>query len=504
MMNFLKKQPWTMISLLLLVALSGAGCSSLTNPLLSSEPIELPDAWMELREDVTPAPVLNADELAVWWRHLGDPVLDELVERTIAGSVDLESAAARVKEARARRGQAKSELGPSISTSISTAQSEALGDQNSSSENFSVALGEQGSSSDNFSASLDMVWEIDLFGAKRLSLEASQADLKAEIENFRAAQVSLVAETVVAYADLRVAEARLRVLEKSLLSREETYQLTDWREQAGLASRLEANQALSSLGQARAERPAIEQIATEARLRLNLLAGEMPGALDELLSGPDSEPAMPVPPNAVSIGIPAETLRQRPDVKSAERQLEAAWSRLGVAEADRYPTLQLTGSLDAKSANFGDLFDIDSISANLLSGLTAPIFESGRIRENIAVREAQWEQAALTYRSIVLEALSEVERALSSFRSSQERIVALEEAARAAVEAAELADQRYAAGLVDLLSVLDTQRTLFNIEEQLVTTRGELLNSFSNLYRALGGGWDHVSHEHATIGGFDA
>jgi NodT family efflux transporter outer membrane factor (OMF) lipoprotein len=486
MKTCLDKEPWARIFFILLTAIYIAGCTGLSNPRLSSDPFKLPDAWMEAREDVTSAPVLSADELAVWWRQLGDPVLDELVERTIAGSADLESATARVKEARARRGQAKSELGPSISTSISTAQSEALGDQKFS--------------SDSFSGSLDMVWEIDLFGAKRLSLEASQADLKAEIEDLRAAQVSLVAETVVAYADLRVAEARLRVLDKSLLSREETYQLTDWREQAGLASRFEANQALSSLGQARAERPAIEQIAIEARLRLNLLAGEMPGTLDKLLSRPDLEPAMPAPPNAVSIGIPAETLRQRPDVKSAERQLEAARSRLRVAEVGRYPTLQLTGSLDAQSANFGDLFDIDSMSANLLSGLTAPIFESGRIRENIAVREAQWEQAALAYRSIVLEALSEVERALSSFRSSQGRIAALKEAARAAMEASELADQRYAAGLVDLLSVLDTQRTLYNIEEQLAITKGDLLNSFSNLYRALGGGWDHVSTEHATKG----
>jgi NodT family efflux transporter outer membrane factor (OMF) lipoprotein len=504
MKTCLEKESWVRIFFILLIAIYIAGCTGLSTPRLSSDPFELPDAWMEAQEDVSSTPVLSADELAVWWRQLGDPVLDELVERTIEGSADLESAAAKVKEARAFRGQAKSELGPSISGSISTAQSEALGDQKSSSENFSAALGEQGSSSDSFSASLDMVWEIDLFGAKRLSLEASQADLKAEIENFRAAQVSLVAETVVAYADLRVAEARLRVLDQSLLNREETYQLTDWREQAGLASRLEANQTLSSLGQTRAERPAIEQIATEARLRLDLLAGEMPGALDKLLSRPDLEPAMPAPPNAVSIGIPAETLRQRPDVRSAERQLEAAWSRLGAAEAGRYPTLQLTGSLDAHSEDFGDLFDIDSMSANLLGGLTAPIFESGRIRENIAVREAQWEQAALTCRSIVLEALSEVERALSSFRSSQERIVALEVAARAAMEAAELAGQRYAAGLVDLLSVLDTQRTLFNIEDQLAITKGELLNSFSSLYRALGGGWDHVSQELATTGEFDA
>jgi multidrug efflux system outer membrane protein len=504
MKAYLEKESRARIFFVLFTAISVAGCTVLSNPRLSSDPLKLPDVWMEWQEDVASAPFLNADELAVWWRQLGDPVLDELVERTIAGSVDLESAAAKVKEARARRGKAKSELGPSISANISTAQSEALGDQNSSSENFSVALGEQDLSSDSFSASLDMVWEIDLFGAKRLSLEASQEDLKAEIENFRAAQVSLVAETVVAYADLRVAEARLRVLDKSLLSREETYQLTDWREQAGLASRLEANQALSSLGQARGERPAIEQIATNARLRLNLLAGEMPGALDKLLSMTDSEPAIPAPPNAVSIGIPAETLRQRPDVRSAERQLEAARSRLGVAEAGRYPTLKLTGSLNAQSADFGDLFDIDSIFANLLGGLTAPIFESGRISEDIAVREAQWEQAALTCRSIVLDALSEVERAISSFRTSQERIAALEEAARAAVEAAELADQRYAAGLVDLLSVLDTQRTLYNIEEQLVITKGEHLNFFSSLYRALGGGWAHVSQEHATTGDFDA
>jgi outer membrane protein TolC len=172
-----------------------------------------------------------------------------------------------------------------------------------------------------------------------------------------------------------------------------------------------------------------------------------------------------------------------------------------VAEAARYPTFGLTGSLDARAVDFADLFDASAIFANLVTGLTAPIFESGRIAENIAVREAQWEQAALAYRSTVLTALSEVERALSSFRSSQERIMALQGAAQEAAEAAELADQRYAAGLVDLLSVLDTQRTLFNLEEQLVTARGELLNAYSNLYRALGGGWNSTAQELVAQGG---
>ena len=477
----------TAFVLILLIALFGAGCTGVAKPPRTAESAEVPDSWSESHADTSAAQAPTAEELAVWWRQLGDPVLDKLVERTISGNVDLETAAARVEEARARRGLAKSERGPSISAVLGSGRSEALGDQVSP--------------SDDFSLSLDIAWEADLFGAKRLSVAASQADLEAETENLRAARVSLVAETVIAYADLRVAEARLNVLDDSVSSRKETARLTNWREQAGLASRLEANQARSSLGEARAGRPAFQQVATDARLRLNLLAGEAPGALDEILSTAGSESSVPSPPAAVSVGIPAETLRQRPDVRLAERQLEAALARLGVAEAARYPTFGLTGSLDARAVDFADLFDAGAVFANLVTGLTAPIFESGRIAENIAVREAQWEQAALAYRSTVLTALSEVERALSSFRSSQERIMALQGAAQEAAEAAELADQRYAAGLVDLLSVLDTQRTLFNLEEQLVTARGELLNAYSNLYRALGGGWNSTAQELVAQGG---
>jgi outer membrane protein TolC len=191
-------------------------------------------------------------------------------------------------------------------------------------------------------------------------------------------------------------------------------------------------------------------------------------------------------------------------VRSSARQFEAAWARLGAAEAGRYPTFGISGSLDAQSDSLANLFDLDAVFANLVSGLTAPIFESGRIRDNIAVRDAQLEQAALNYQSTVLGALAEVERALSSFRTAEERIVELEDAVGAAAEAAELADRRYAAGLVDLLSVLDTQRTVFSLEEQLVIARGERSRAFSDLYRALGGGWDFVSVEPVTDGGSNA
>lgn len=475
MIVYAMKESRRFIFLALLTAIIFTGCGGLNRPKLSPEPTELPEAWINRPKDILPASELNTSDLAVWWRQLGDPVLNELVKRTIAGSIDLESARARVKEARSLRGQAKSELGPSISTSLSAGRSEPLEDTSLSSKSFS--------------GSLDMVWEADLFGAKRLSLEATQSDLKAAIEESRAVQVSIIADTVVAYTDLRVAEERIRVLDKSLLSQEETTMLTLWREQAGLASRLEVTQAQSNLGLTQAELPLYKQIADEARLRLNFLAGEVPGALDDLLTTKKSSNLLPIPPDTVATGIPAEVLRQRPDVRSAERQLEASWARLGVAEAGRYPTLQLTGYLDTQSAEFGELFNLDSVIANIVAGLTAPIFDSGRIRENIAIKEAQLEQAALNYRSIVIQALSEVELALSSFRLSQNRIQALEEAVREAGEAAELAEQRYAAGLVDLLSVLDTQRTLFSIEDQLAMTKGEYLNAFSTLYRALGGGW---------------
>ena len=204
-----------------------------------------------------------------------------------------------------------------------------------------------------------------------------------------------------------------------------------------------------------------------------------------------SSTSIPIPPKTLAVGIPADTLRQRPDVRSAQRRVEAAAARLGVAERDRYPTLRLSGSIESRSSDLDGLLDVDSLFAHFFSGLTAPIFESGRIEQNILVRQAQWDQAVQAYRGTVLQALSEVEQALAAFHTSLERIAFLEEANRSAREAADLADQRYAAGLVDLLSVLETQRTVFTTQEQLVVAQGELANAFANLYRALGGGWQN-------------
>ncbi|MEO1086561.1 MAG: TolC family protein, partial [Acidobacteriota bacterium] len=234
--NRLKRVRAGFLSLAALTPLLTMGCVGAGTPRPVVETLKVPEMWLESASDAESTP--DPEELATWWRRLDDPVLDALVERTVSGNLDLDIAATRLREARALRGLAKADLGPSISASAGAGRNEALGDG--------------GPSSDTWSASLDMAWEADLFGGKRRTFEASQAELDIEVENLRALRASLAAETAVAYADLRVAEARLQVLDKSLESRRETSQLVDWREQAGLASRLEVNQVLSQLEQARA------------------------------------------------------------------------------------------------------------------------------------------------------------------------------------------------------------------------------------------------------------
>ncbi|MCG8456269.1 MAG: TolC family protein, partial [Holophagales bacterium] len=262
--------------LLLGLALAGVGCTGSAGPLdldvRPSLPTEIPGSWRELEAAGHGAHPSAPDDaqLAVWWRQLGDPVLDQLVESAIVGSLDLQTAAARVAEARAQRGLSRAELGPSVSAGLDGRAAEPLAD---------------GLSSESYTGSLTASWEADLFGSKRSALAASNAELAASEQQLDDARISLVAEVVVAYADLRVAEARLRVIEESLESRDQTYQLTDFRERAGLASRLELDQALSSREQTRASLSTVEQSATGARLRLALLAGQPPGSLDGLLDG---------------------------------------------------------------------------------------------------------------------------------------------------------------------------------------------------------------------------
>jgi NodT family efflux transporter outer membrane factor (OMF) lipoprotein len=412
--------------------------------------------------------------LPEWWARFRDPVMSEVITEALRSSPDIRSALSKITEARALRGVEQAALFPQVDAGL-TGQVTREGTRDSAS-----------TTRENYGASLDVSWEVDLFGKQRQNVRAASADLAQAQQNFYAAQVSLAAEAASSYINLRSTEAELAVVENSLATREETVQLTRWREQAGQGNVLETQQAITTLEQARATIPTLKQTIAQTKNQLALLAGKTPGAMDTLLA---KKRPVPAPPSRITLGIPAETLRQRPDVRAAEHAVEAAVSRTRAAEAERYPSLNLSGTIGVEALKAGRIFSPESTAATALGSLTAPIFDAGRIRQNITVQDEKQKQAFITYEATVLQALSEVENALIAIQHTSERLVIVGRAVVAAREAATLASQRFQAGEVDLLDVLDSQRTLLSLEQQQVTTTADRTSAHVQLYQALGGGW---------------
>ena len=327
---------------------------------------------------------------------------------------------------------------------------------------------------------------MDLFGRQRLAVTAADADLAQSQENYYGAQVSLAAAVASAYVTLRSAEAQLAVVQHNLGTRRETAQLTQWRERAGTGNALDTQQSLTALELARASIPALQLNVAQTRNQLALLSGLVPGSLDGLLAAPHD---VPVAPPDLIVGIPAEMLRQRPDVRAAERGLDAAFARTAAARRQRLPALNLGGTIGVESLTAGRLFNPATTVLSLLGGLTAPLFDAGRIRESIAVQRALEQQTINTYESTVLVALGEVENALVAVQRNTERLDILNRATAAAREASTLAGLQYQAGQVDLFISLEAQRSLLDLEQQTVTTTAGRANAFVQLYQALGGGW---------------
>ena len=448
-------------AVLLATVLSGCAAPA---PTYEAPAMIAPAAWRGAGAAASDPAVLEN-----WWRQFHDPVLDSLVADALAANPDLASAQAKLREARARRGLAAANLEPTVSAAGSASRLEA------------------GSGRDRnaFSAGIDASWEIDIFGGGKRQLEAAAVDYQVSAENLYGARVSLVAEVARNYVVLRTTQRRLALTEANLAAQQELYRLTGWRHQAGLVSGLDEIQALTELERTSAGMSALYATIDATRNQISLLLGRAPGDLDERLVATGRIPAA----DLIGAGIPADTLRQRPDVRAAERRLAAQSARLGAAEAARYPSFRLGGSLSLASATLGDLVSRDASSLSLLAGITAPIFDAGRIRSNIEVQDALLEQARLAYQAAVLTALQEVESALFSVQNSGSAHAALTRAAASARSAYELARQRYAAGLADFQTVLSGQRTALALDDQVAASAGELAAAQIQLYKALGGGW---------------
>lgn len=457
------------LSLGVLVA-GAAGCA--LGPNYSTPEVEVPAAWQRSADSKIAAP--GTEDLSAWWQRLQDPLLSKLIDEALTGSLDLRTAQARLRQARALRAIAGADRFPTVTASA--AASRAKGSERTGS----------GRTTELYSVGFDARWEPDVFGGVRRGIEAAQADLEASEASLQNTRVSLIAEVALNYVEVRAFQARLANARRNLESQTEMFQLTDWRAQAGLVATLDVEQARAQLEQTRAQIPALETSLAQAEHRLAVLLGRAPGALRERLA--ERRP-VPVLPERVAIGIPADTLRQRPDVRAAERSLAAETARIGQREAARFPGFTLSGSIGLEALTFSALGASGALARSIAASVAAVVFDAGRLRQQVEVQSAVTEQALVSYEAAILTALEDVENALVGLGNSMQREAALRAAAEAARNAALLARQRYTSGLIDFQPVLDTERTLLSIEDNLAATQAESASSLIQLYKALGGGW---------------
>lgn len=414
-----------------------------------------------------------ADQVALktWWTQFNDPQLSSLIERALKGNENLAVARARLRAARAAVGVARGAQLPSLSAGGSASRQETVEGT--------------GLDSTGFQAGLDAAWEADLFGGLRRTTEAARATAQNSEASLANVQASLVAELALAYVDARNAQARLAVARSNLGIQDNTLEIVRWRVDAGLVSDLDLQQALAQRAQTAASIPTLDQSYQSAANRIAVLTGEAPGAVSGELEA--SKP-IPLGPDDVATGIPAQLLQRRPDVIAAERSLAAEVARIGVAEAQLYPALRLSGSIGSSSNTLEDLGT--NIIGSLLGSITAPIFQGGQIRSRIDQQKATADAALSTYRQTVLTAIEDVENALVAIDRTRQRETQLATAETAARATVDLANARYQSGLIDFQTLLQAQQSLLTAQDSRTAARASRASASVQLFKALGGGWD--------------
>lgn len=432
----------------------------------------VPLAWStQAPNSAVPDP---ASSLAQWWTHFNDPTLTALVARSLQVNTDVRASQAALLQSRALRDGKAAGLLPTVNASASAQRSQSGGND----------------ATDSFQLGFDASWEPDVFGGKRSTLRAADADTQVAQASLAQVRVSMAAEVAVTYIDLRGLQARLNIARSNLAAQLDTLQIARWRAQAGLASSLDVEQAVAASEQTAAQIPALSTSVAQDMSSLAALTGQTQGVVLQAMAVDATSLAMiPQAPGGMAVAIPAQTLRQRPDVRAAEHRISAALARVAQADAERYPGFQISGSVGLRALTLGALTSGASAVNALLAGVSVPLFDGGAARAQVRAQEAALEQARVAYEGAVLAALKDVEDALVALQGDTERLTRLQSASSAAANADVWARQRYASGLIDFRTVLDTQRTSLSTQDSVQTTRASLSADYVRLYKALGGGW---------------
>jgi len=421
---------------------------------------------------------------AEWWNSFHDKELTRLVHRAVANNLDLRLAAARVDEARAARGVAKSAFYPSVAV---TTSAERLRERVAAFNPGVNVPTFQPVELNNFQVGFDSVWEIDVFGRIRNEVKAASANLRSAEEDRRDVLVVLLGEVALSYADLRGFQLQLEIAEKNIQTQEDTVHLTQARAAAGLVTQLDVSRAVAELETTKAVVPSLRSAISTSIHRISVLVGKEPGALQREL---EASAPVPVVPPEVPVGLPSDLLKRRPDVRRADDEIAAAAAHVKAAKADYFPKFTLFGSAGRQATQLHDL----SLSlGNFFAAgpaISLPIFTGGRIRSNVAVQNARWKQTQILYQSTVLNSLEETENALVNYSQEQERRDRLQAAVSQNQTALELSRELYTSGLGDFLAVLDAQRQLYKNEDLLAQSQTAVTTNLIALYKALGGGWE--------------
>jgi NodT family efflux transporter outer membrane factor (OMF) lipoprotein len=464
-----------------------------------------PSSWFAgPKEVVRPAASKPVEEPidVDWWTLFHDPMLTGLERRVAAENLDVKTAGIRLTESRAELGVARAALFPTLGGNVSYTRQQA-----SNNGLFAVvpsaagATGANGASGnstggvegkgiqpfDLYQGGFDASWEVDLWGGVARSVESAAATSEAAQEATRSVLLSSLAEVARDYIQLRGTQAQLEIAHENVLTAQQSLDLTQQRAAGGVTTDLDVANASAQLRTTLAEIPRLEQQEAQTINALSLLLGQPPNALRTELA--TAKPVPPVPPH-VPVGVPSELARRRPDIRQAEAQLHAATADIGVAQANFYPSLNLTGSLGLQSLQFHNIFNVNSKQYAVGPGLTIPIFQGGQLRSTLQLRQAEQQEAAVNFQKTVLQAWHDVDNALTAYKAEQARRDELIQAVAENRRATSLAQSRYQEGVADFLTVLVAERSLLAAQQQLAESTTTVSSNLVALYKALGGGWE--------------
>ena len=421
---------------------------------------------------------------ALWWKSFNDPALDRLVELAYKQNLPLQIAGLRIVEARAQYGVATGRQFPQTQAVFGNLT--AIGLTQSLADVLGVPRNLLG-----YQAGFDAAWEIDFWGKYRRGVESEAAVLLGSLADYQAALVSLTAEVARTYVQIRTSEVLIRQAQENAKIQEDSLGIAQARFKNGATSELDPTQATTLLESTRATIPQLQAVLQQQRNALATLLGQPAGTIDALLAGPQE---IPKPPAQVAVGVPAEMLRRRPDIRSAEMLAAAQSARIGVAKADLYPSFSLFGTISLRAFNKGpgtrNLFSTSSIFYSAGPSINWPVLNYGRISNAVRVEDARFQQSLVAYRDTVLRASQEVEDALAGFLNAQQALVFEQNAVTSAKRSVELSLVQYREGATDFQRVLDAQRSLLQEQTSGAQQTSSVATNLVALYKALGGGWE--------------